>query len=231
MAEPPAAPAPPIVTTGSVSGSETTSLEVNWYAPTNTGPAITDYDYRHKKTTETTWTTVDDTSITDTSETITSLEADTSYQVSLRATSDDEGTGPWSLAATGSTNKEGNAAPEFDAMTVTRSVAENTPSGQRVGATITASDANSLTLTYSLAGEDADSFAIEGSTGQIMTKAALNNEAKGTYAVFVVVDDDGDGGSDVITVTITVTDVSEQPSRPAAPTVERVEDDPGRVQQ
>ena len=38
--------------------------------------------------------------------------------------------------------------------------------------------------------------------------------------------EDGDGGSDVITVTITVTDVSERPSRPAAPTVEMVEDDP-----
>ena len=58
---------------------------------------------------------------------------------------------------------------------------------RRVGATITASDDNSLTLTYSLAGEDADLVRHhEGSTGQIRTKAALNNEAKGTYAVFMV---------------------------------------------
>ena len=44
--------------------------------------------------------------------------------------------------------------------------------------------------------------------------------------VLVVVDDDDDGGSDVIAVTITVTNVSERPSQPAAPTVEMVEDDP-----
>ena len=53
----------------------------------------------------------------------------------------------------------------------------------------------------------------------------MNFEGKASYSVFVVVED-GDGGSDVIAVTIAVGDVSEQPSRPAAPTVERVEDDP-----
>ena len=229
--EEPAAPAPPVVTTG----SETATLEINWYAPTNTGPAITDYDYRYKKTTETTWTT-DDTNISNPNATITSLEADTSYQVSLRATSD-EGDGPWSLAAVGSTNKEGNAAPVFVPTTTTRTVAENTPSGQRVGAALTAMDANSTTLNYSLAGAHASLFDIEGSTGQIKTKEPLNTEAECreedsnhettcTYMVLVVVDDDGDGGSDVIIVTISVTDVSERPSQPAAPTVEMVEDDP-----
>ena len=231
--EPPAAPAAPVVTTGSVAAS----LEINWFPPENTGPDINDYDYRHKKTTETTWTTVDDTSITDTSETISSLEADTAYQVSVRAGSP-EGDSPWSFAAVGSTNKEGNAAPVFASTTDTRSVAENTPSGQRVGAALTATDANSTMLNYSLAGAHASLFDIEESTGQIKTKEPLNTEAKCreedsddettcTYMVLVVVDDDGDGGSDVIAVTITVTDVSERPSRPAAPTVERVEDDPG----
>ena len=59
--EQPAAPAAPVVTTGSTQDAETTTLEINWYAPASTGPAITDYDYRYKKTTETTWTTVADT--------------------------------------------------------------------------------------------------------------------------------------------------------------------------
>ena len=149
----------------------------------------------------------------------------------MRATSD-EGDGPWSLAAVGSTNKEGNAAPVFVPTTTTRTVAENTPSGQRVGAALTAMDANSTTLNYSLAGAHARLFDIEGSTGQIKTKEPLNTEAECreedsnhettcTYMVLVVVDDDGDGGSDVIAVTISVTDVSERPSQPAAPTVER----------
>ena len=225
-AEEPAQPAPPVVTTGAVEGSETTTLEINWFTPENTGEAINDYDYRYKKTTDTTWALVEgSTSDDDTDDAISSLEADTAYQVSVRAGSL-EGDGPWSLSATGSTNKEGNAAPEFATMTAERSVAENTPPRQRVGAAVTAMDTNSTTLNYSLAGEDADSFDIEESTGQIMTKAKLNHESKGTYTVFVVVDDDRDGGGDVITVTITVTNVSERPSRPAAPKVERVGDDP-----
>ena len=224
--EKPGQPAPPVVTTGAESGSETTTLEINWFTPENTGEAINDYDYRYKKTTDTTWALVEgSTSDDDTDDAISSLEADTAYQVSVRAGSL-EGDGPWSLSATGSTNKEGNAAPEFATMTAERSVAENTPPRQRVGAAVTAMDTNSTTLNYSLAGEDADSFDIEESTGQIMTKAKLNHESKGTYTVFVVVDDDRDGGSDVITVTITVTNVSERPSRPAAPKVERVGDDP-----
>ena len=155
----------------------------------------------------------------------------------MRATNA-EGDGSWSLSATGSTNKEGNAAPEFPASGAdARTVPENTPSGQRVGAAVTASDSNSTTLKYSLAGIHASLFDIEELTGQIKTKEPLNTEAECraadrnhettcTYIVFVVVDDDGDGGSDLITVTIAVTDVSERPSQPAPPTVMAVEDDP-----
>ena len=219
VAEQPAAPAPPVVTTGSTSGSETTNLEVNWYAPANTGPTISDYDYRYKKTTDTSWKEVTNPAITTTSATISGLDADTAYQVSVRATADDEGISLWSLSATGSTNVEGNAAPEFPSTDVgTRTVPENTPAGVNVGASVSATDTNSTTLTYSLAGADADSFDIAESTGQILTKAALNYEGKTSYTVMVVVED-GDGGSNVKTVMITVTDVLEPPSRPDAPTV------------
>ena len=231
VAEEPAQPSPPILTTGSAAES----LEINWFPPENTGENINDYDYRHKKTTDTTWTVVEDGTSTDTSATLSSLEADTAYQVSVRAGSP-EGDGPWSFASVGSTNKEGNAAPEFPSTPAARAVFENTPAGQRVGATVTATDANSTTLNYSLAGAHASLFEIERSTGQIKTKESLNTEAECravdsnhlttcTYMVLVVVDDDGDGGSDVIAVIITVTDVSERPSQPAAPTVEAVEDD------
>ena len=217
VAEMPVAPAPPVVTTGSTVGSETTTLEINWYEPANTGPEINGYDYRHKKATDTSWTEVT-TSSTGTNDTISGLIADTAYQVSVRA-KNNEDTSPWSLSATGSTNKEGNAAPVFAGTTSTRTVPENTPSGQNVGAVVVATDANSSTLTYSLAGRDADSFDIDDSTGQILTTgSALNFEGKPSYTVMVVVVD-GDGGSDVIVVTITVSDVSEVPSRPDAPTV------------
>ena len=54
-----------------------------------------------------------------------------------------------------------NNAPEFAAATATRSVAENTAAGMPVGAPVTATDADDDTLTYTLGGSDAGSFAID----------------------------------------------------------------------
>ena len=45
-----------------------------------------------------------------------------------------------------------------------------------------------------------------------------NHEVKSTYNV-VIKADDSNGGTDTITVTITITDVNEAPGRPAAPSV------------
>ena len=53
VAEPPARPAAPSVS--SVSGS-TTSLSVIWTAPSNTGPAITNYDLRYRQGSSGPWT-------------------------------------------------------------------------------------------------------------------------------------------------------------------------------
>ena len=113
-----------------------------------------------------------------------------------------------------------NNPPEFSGSTAARSVAENTAAGQAVGAALTATDANSDTLTYTLEGADAASFDIASTSGQIRTKAGVtyNHEAKSTYTVIVKADD-GNGGTDTVTVTITVTDVNEPPGRPAAPSV------------
>ena len=113
-----------------------------------------------------------------------------------------------------------NNPPAFSADTAARSVAENTAAGQNVGGALTATDADSDTLTYTLEGADAASFDIVSGSGQIRTKAGVtyNHEAKSTYTVIVKADD-GNGGTDTIAVTITVTDVDEPPGRPAAPTV------------
>ena len=180
VAEKPGQPAPPVVTTGAVVDSETTTLEINWFAPENTGENIDDYDYRYKKTTDTTWTEVEgSTSDDDTNDAISSLEADTAYQVSVRAGSP-EGDSPWSFASVGTPNKEDNAAPEFPVTeNGERSILENTPSGQRVGATLIAEDANSLSLTYSLEGQDKDSFNIDASTGADKDQGSLEFRGKG----------------------------------------------------
>ena len=113
-----------------------------------------------------------------------------------------------------------NNPPAFSADTAARSVAENTAAGQNVGAALTATDADSDTLTYTLEGADAASFDIVSGSGQIRTRTGVtyNHEAKSTHTV-VVKADDGTGGTDTIAVTITVTDVDEPPGQPAAPTV------------
>ena len=99
-------------------------------------------------------------------------------------------------------------------------MAENTAAGQNVGAALTATDADSDTLTYTLEGTDAASFDIVSGSGQIRTRTGVtyNHEAKSTHTV-VVKADDGNGGTDTVTVTITVTDVDEPPGQPAAPSV------------
>ena len=110
-----------------------------------------------------------------------------------------------------------NAAPVFPSGTITRSVAENTASGQNVGSPVEATDTDTGdTLTYSLEGTDSGSFSIV-SGGQIQTSAALDYEAKSSYSVTVKVND---GTANVTkAVTISVTDVAEPPDQPAAPTV------------
>ena len=100
-------------------------------------------------------------------------------------------------------DSEGNPITE-----AVRSVVENTPAGENVGAPVTAMDADNDTLTYSLGGTDMASFDIDPSTGQLMTKAALDYEAKASYVVTVTASDSG-GLSDSIDVTITVTNVDE----------------------
>ena len=98
--EPPSAPAAPTVS--AVSGSSD-SLSVTWTAPDNTGkPDIASYDLQYRKGTTGNFADgpQDVTGLTDT---ITGLDADSLYQVQVRATND-EGDGAWSSAGSGATN-------------------------------------------------------------------------------------------------------------------------------
>ena len=109
-----------------------------------------------------------------------------------------------------------NNAPEFAAATDTREVAENTAAGENIGAPVTATDADAGdTLTYTLSGADAASFDIEDTTGQLMTKAALDFETPAdtdtdnAYEVTVTASDGNTAADATIAVTITVTDLAE----------------------
>ena len=105
------------------------------------------------------------------------------------------------------TDVDENVAPEFAADTAYRRVAENTAAGENIGAPVAATDADEGdTLAYMLGGADADSFSIDASTGQLMTKAELDYETKASYTVEVTVTD-AEGESDTITVTIIITDM------------------------
>ena len=110
-----------------------------------------------------------------------------------------------------------NAAPVYDPTTETREVPENSAAGTDVGDPIPeATDAEDDTLTYSMGGTDAASFAFDASTRQITTIANVdyNHEAtQNSYSVTVTATDaGGSGGSADVTVTIDVTDVNEQPA-------------------
>ncbi len=153
----------------------------------------------------------------------------------LRATvtyTDPEGSGKTAVATTANrvlVTRSTNTAPvfkdadgvEIDADTgIDRAVAENTPKGETVGDPVAATDSEGDVLTYTLVvGDDASSFSIDVATGQLRTSAALNREpvADAVYTVMVMATDpyvrgdDATGYSDMITVTITVTNVDEDP--------------------
>ena len=100
-----------------------------------------------------------------------------------------------------------------------RSVPENTDRGQNIGDPVVATDANDDELTYSLSGDDAESFEIVQTSGQLQTKGVLDHETNPSYTVTVTATDPSNA-TDTIDVTITVTDVKEPPPAPAIPTVE-----------
>ena len=108
-----------------------------------------------------------------------------------------------------------NAAPVFpdqnystegdQSDTAGREVAENTKAGRSIGEAVSARDDDDDLLIYTLDGQDAASFDISRATGQLMTKAALDYEARDSYSVVVTVTDPF-GATDSIVVTINVTD-------------------------
>ena len=93
---PPGKPAAPTVTVDSH-----TSVSVTWTAPTNTGPAIDEYNVQYRAGTTGGFTDANYTGPA-TNTTLTGLAAGTSYQVQVRAVSP-EGEGPWSDASAATT--------------------------------------------------------------------------------------------------------------------------------
>ena len=142
--------------------------------------------------------------------TMAALDYETTNSYTVMVTATDSGGESDSITVTISVT-DMNEAPAFDADMAERMVEENTAAGEALGDPIAAMDVDADdTLTYTLGGDDAESFAIDGATGQLMTMAALDYETKNSYTVMVTATDSGEE-SDSITVTISVTDVNEAP--------------------
>ena len=137
-----------------------------------------------------------------------SLDYETKRSYSVTVTVKDRNGGTDSIAVTITvTNVDENRAPAFASASTTRSVTENTASGTSIGDAVSATDADNNTLIYTLNGNDAASFDIDDTNGQLQTKAALDFETKTSYSVTITASDGKK--SDSITVTITVTNVDE----------------------
>ena len=203
------------------------AIDVEWSAPSNSGPEITSYAVRYRvEGSGDKWTQVliDGSGV----ETTISVEADTEYEAQVHAVNA-EGTGQWSVSGLGSTlaSLPVNTPPEFDkTATITLSVDENVPAGTFIGEPIIATDLDNDELAYSLVGADSGMFSVNSSTGQIGTAGSAefdhenpaDSDGDNVYELSLQVTDgvDGDGNADdsvddEIGVTVMVNNVNEPP--------------------
>ena len=199
-------------------------IAVSWQSPTITDrPAITHFDLRHKKKSDSTWTQVDDLGKALKYYAITGLTYKTDYQVEMRA-ANDEGDGAWS--DTDEVKTHDQTEPEFENDSYTLSIAENAGVGDDVGK-VAADDDDNDTLYYSMSGTGADKFSLGQYNGTIdVGSNGLDYETTSSYTLTLSVKDkkaSDDSADDVVddttTVTINVTDVNEPPPKLGTPTV------------
>ena len=196
-------------------------LAVSWGEPRNDGSSITEYGVRYKVSGS---TSTDDFEAvgadkiinTGRSAIIEGLDDNTSYQVQVQATSG-EGESGWSAVGTGRT-RFSNTRPKFSRNAFTLRVKENTPSGRSIGRPVAATDGDGHRLAYTLEGVHKDLFSIDSQSGHVRTRGSLDYESRRSYSLTVRATDT-EGGSAATSVTITVGDENEPPSRPGAPMV------------
>ena len=140
------------------------------------------------------------------------------YLKAAASYTDPEGSGKSATSAASSQVAAGNVNPSFSSMTATRSVPENSGAGVNVGAPVSATGGDSDPLHYTLSGDDASSFDIVSTSGQIQTKSGVtyNYEGTNSYDVTVSVRDNKDlagntdsADDDSIDVTINLSNVDE----------------------
>ena len=192
-------------------------IAVSWQSPTITDrPAVTHFDLRYKKKSDSTWTQVDDLGKALKYYAITGLTYKTDYQIEMRA-ANDEGDGAWS--DTDEVKTHDQTEPEFENDTYTLSIAEDAGVGDDVGK-VAADDDDNDSLSYSMSGTGASDFSLGQYNGTIDVAKGLDYETTSSYTLTLSVKDkkaSDDTADDVVddttTVTINVTDVNEPPAQ------------------
>ena len=200
-------------------------VDLTWTAPSTTGgSAIRGYDYSTDR--GATWTRIPGSDASTTAFTVTGLQNGTRYSFAVRARNS-AGSGPRSNiveATPGSRGRDvspgrargGSATshvpPTFDeGASTTRQIAENSPTGTRIGGPLVARDPLERRVLYTKGGPDADLFDVASQTGQIYVRrgTVLDYESGRKTFLIEVVGNTGVGGPARISVTIIVTNVPE----------------------
>ena len=122
------------------------------------------------------------------------------------AYADPQGAGKTASAKT--SNPVSNDPPTFTtAGPVSVNINENNAVGADIGTALAATDPNDDTLTFTVEGTEAASFAIDAN-GQMTATARLDHESKSSHAFTAKVSDPA-GGSDTLAVNVTVQNVEE----------------------
>ena len=191
------------------------SVTVSWTVPESAMFDIVDYDVQYRPVDEDGFLAWPHDGAA-TEATISGLKEVTEYEVRVRA-ENDAGEGDWSGSASATTII---APPKFlEGESADRAVEENTAAGAAIGEPFAAM-VREGDLHYSLAGEDAEAFAIDASSGQLRTRQGVDYdyETRSSYTVEVEASHTHRGTGRIV-VRVMVVDVDEPPDRPDVPSV------------
>ena len=211
--------APSVPSAPFLSSPNSTSLLVSWSVPSNTGPAISDYDVGYGRNSGGPFTDWPH-SGTSRGATITGLNASTLYYVRVLARNA-EGSSGWSLTASFTTGSVVNNPPVFTSSS-SFSVHENS---LRVGNVVAFDRDGADSVTgYSVSGVDSGRFSITG--GGVLRFLSISDyenpvDSGGDNVYDLVVTATSGAGGRVRratqSITVTVNDSIEAPSVPSAP--------------
>ncbi len=195
-------PTAPTVTRTEFSEPTAPALDVTWTKPDSNGLTVSWYNLQYRKQGGN-WTVLPDVLETE-SRRLTNLEAGATYEVQVRAGTNEQGLGPWSNTGSGTANRPPNAtSTAFNGGTFpVGSTADYNETGQGALGVFFA-DADSDALTYSAASQHPALLGVSltGAAGEARLRATLLNQGSSKLTFTA---SDAYGGSVTRTVTIAI---------------------------